>query len=318
MTRLDSIPLIEATAMSVVDIGELMGTLRQAYSNKLKRETIIPDRTTVVRAQPYAVYGAIPVICESAGLFIVKAATLTTQRMTETMGPRRRPTINSIVTVFSTWSGQAIALLDGAMVTNVKCAAVSALVTEHCRRNGAVNVAFIGTGVVARQQLIGVLAVRPINSITIFGRDPGRMDEFARFARGQIHSPISIKIVSDVRECIAERDVICTATTTSEPLVSFDNLPSDVHINCMGSHTQHSREISRDVLENSVLIVEDRKTAIAEAGLIHEKAIELEELISGDHWRDTRARTIFSSTGHGFLDLVTVRYILSKLGILTN
>jgi ornithine cyclodeaminase len=96
-------------------------------------------------------------------------------------------------------------------------------------------------------------------------------------------------------------------------LARFSDLLPGVHINCMGGHTVESREVPLELLRASTLIVEDLPTAIAEAGEVHANAITLGQLVQGDSGPLRAVRTIFSSTGHAFLDVITTAHLLREL-----
>ena len=102
--------------------------------------------------------------------------------------------------------------------------------------------------------------------------------------------------------------MVCTATTCAKPLIHAVQLAPHVHINCMGAHTSESREVARELLAGATLIVEDRETAVEQAGEVHETALELRELGAIAPGRLQRALTVFSSTGHAFLDLLSAAY----------
>jgi ornithine cyclodeaminase/alanine dehydrogenase-like protein (mu-crystallin family) len=85
-----------------------------------------------------------------------------------------------------------------------------------------------------------------------------------------------------------------------------------VHINCMGAHTAESRELPVALLRSSVVIVEDVRTAIAEAGESHSGAVELATLLAEMDGALAGRRTIFASTGCAYLDLITCAYLVER------
>jgi ornithine cyclodeaminase len=114
-------------------------------------------------------------------------------------------------------------------------------------------------------------------------------------------------------EAARDADVIGTATASTTPLASFSALSPGVHINCMGGHTTASRELPLELLRSSTLIVEHVPTAVAEAGPVHAHAISLGELVNQDPAALRTRRTVFSSTGHAVLDLITTAHLLREL-----
>ncbi|HWL84703.1 MAG TPA: hypothetical protein VNO21_02815, partial [Polyangiaceae bacterium] len=155
----------------------------------------------------------------------------------------------------------------------------------------------------------GVSRVRRIEEIRIHARNDAKRRAFA----DELRKGGSARIVEceSVEQAIDGADVVGTATASSEPLSSFEHLAPHVHVNCMGGHTAlGGREIPRAVLEASRLIVEDVTAAVEEAGGVHARAMPLGALPGADRGALRRERTIFSSTGHAFLDLITVAHVL--------
>jgi ornithine cyclodeaminase/alanine dehydrogenase-like protein (mu-crystallin family) len=286
-----------------VDLPALVGELAESLRAGQRRQAVTPVKFMSKHMEPYRVFGAMPSISPAHGLFVTKVAALA-----KLPGTR---TINAVVVVFDTRTGDLLAVLDGAALTDVKCAAVTALVTDRCAISGARRLGVVGAGTLALQQISGVAAVRELDTVTVYGRHAGRTQAFADRARALLGEAVDVRIARDLGEVTAEQDVVCTATTSHEPLISGFDLRPPVHVNCMGAHTPQSRELGKELLADSVLIVEDRETAIAEAGEPHHTALELEDMLAAEDSLRAR-RTIFSSTGHAFLDLVTAAHVVSR------
>lgn len=185
---------------------------------------------------------------------------------------------------------------------------VTARATHYCALPAARTLALIGTGDLALQQLLGVCAVRPIRFVRLYGRSPASARRFVARAHALGRRPLQFAACASPEQAVAGADVVCTATTCAKPLVHAAQLVPHVHINCMGAHTSESREVARELLAGATLIVEDRETAVEQAGCVHETALELRELAALAPARLQRALTVFSSTGHAFLDLLSAAY----------
>ncbi|MGH3243455.1 MAG: ornithine cyclodeaminase family protein [Spirillospora sp.] len=244
---------------------------------------------------------SMPAVSADHRLFINKTATIT-------RGPGT--TVTSVVPVFSAETGGLLAVLDGARVTDLKCAAVAALVTGHCAAPGATTLAIVGAGVQAWQQYLAVTAVREIARVRIHSRTRRGAETFG--ARIRAAGPAEVTVCGSAAEATAGADIVATATTSSEPLPISAELPEHVHVNCMGAHTPTSREVGRELLERGVLVVESLDIAIAEAGEIHRSALDLAALLATDPADLARRTTVFSSTGHASLDLLTCSYLLTR------
>nr|MCU0681135.1 hypothetical protein [Polyangiaceae bacterium] len=191
----------------------------------------------------------------------------------------------------------------------------SALVTDACAQAGARTLVVAGAGVQARQQVVSVCAVRPIEEVRVWARRTERAAAFVEEVRGALGRHVRIAAYASLDEAARGADVIGTATAAKAPIARFGDLADHVHINCMGGHTTESRELPPELLRHCTLIVEDVPTAVAEAGPLHAGALSLADLVKRDMTELRDRRTVFGSTGHAFLDLVTTAHLLRALGV---
>lgn len=287
----------EHSAADVTAVAEL---IRTALSSGAVRRMAVPLRQ-VVADEHGSRFLAMPAVSADFGLYISKTAAITD-------GPG--PTVASVVPVFSTATGELIEVLDGAAVTNLKCAAVTAVVTDRCAARDAAVLGIVGSGVQAWQQYLGVSAVRAITQVRVHSRTAAHAEALCERIRAA--GPAEAVVCGSAEQAGSGADVLSTATTSVLPLPIATDLPDHVHINCMGAHTTDSRELSHTALAAATLVVEDVGTAVAEAGQVHRTAIDLEALETGRHPGLRGRPTIFSSTGHASLDLITCAHLLAR------
>lgn len=296
-------------AMSQVVLPHLIEELHIAAVAERRRAMIIPPREVMLSENGQNAFVSMPAYSDEEKLFVTKIGAI--------IAPSEgsfSPTVNALVVAFCGRTGAIVGTIDGRAVTNIKCAAISGLVSRYCTSNKPHTVAIIGSGVQARQQVWAIHAVREIAELRIFSR---RAENAGRFIEEIARSGmLSGRLVNcrTIDEALDGASIVATATTSSTPIGKFENLFEDVHINCMGGHTVESREIPWPILERAVLIVEDRPTAVAEAGLLHERALELEEMVKRQDLPNSI--TIFSSTGHAFYDYCTAKHLLEHAGFL--
>lgn len=298
------------------NLERLVRELALALTEGQHERMQVPMREVIALDEPRAAFLSMPAVSRHLGIYIAKVATIFERARGDCL-----PTVNAVVAAFSATTGELLAVLDGAAVTNLKCAAVSALVTDRCARKDARVLAIAGAGVQARQQAASVCAVRPIEEIRVWARSMARAASFAAELRGMVGGEAGRNAGRDLRvtpcesldDAVRDADVIGTATASKTPLASFSVLSPGVHINCMGGHTTASRELPLALLRSSTLIVEHVPTAIAEAGPVHAGAISLGELVQQDPVALRTRRTVFSSTGHAFLDVITTAHLLREL-----
>lgn len=293
---------------SVEVVRSLAAAMREALRGGSVGRMLVPPRETVQDAAGRK-FISMPAVSADQDLYINKVATIAAMPGTGT-------TVTSVVPVFSVSTGRFLGTLDGATVTNLKCAAVTALVTSRCATSDSRVLGILGSGVQARQQFLGVSAVRDLAEVRIWSRDRRHAEAFARDITPRLDSPASPDVVvcGTAEEASRGVDILSTATTSTVPLPISADLPGHVHINCMGGHTTESRELSAELLGASVVIVEDLATAIAEAGESHAAAMELDALIAPGTVGLAQQRTVFASTGCAYLDLITCAHLIGREG----
>jgi ornithine cyclodeaminase/alanine dehydrogenase-like protein (mu-crystallin family) len=293
-----------SSARFVRSLAEAMG---EALSSGSVTRMLVPLRETIEDAAG-AKFISMPAVSPDHDLYINKVATIVAAPVAG-----RGATVTARVPMFSVSTGRYLGTLDGETVTNVKCAAVTALVTDRCAARDSRVLGIIGSGVQARQQFLGVSAVRDLAEVRIFSRAGRRAAAFARDIAAMASTDgtaVEVVVCDSAEEASRGVDILSTATTSAAPLPISADLPAHAHINCMGAHTTESRELPAELLRTSVVIVEDLATAIAEAGESHAAAVELDVLAGPGSAGFAQRRTVFASTGCAYLDLITCAHVI--------
>jgi ornithine cyclodeaminase/alanine dehydrogenase-like protein (mu-crystallin family) len=146
--------------------------------------------------------------------------------------------------------------------------------------------------------------VRPIERVTVVSRTPAPARALVAVLRGE-----GINATVGAPSAIGDADVICTCTTSAEPVVAGDGLRAGVHINAVGAYRPDARELDTAVLQRGRVVVEQRAAALAEAGdlcipiaagtLTAEDIVaDLAEVVAGAPVRRTADDvTVFKSVG---------------------
>ncbi len=207
-------------------------------------------------------------------------------------------------------TGEALALLDGRLLTEIRTAAVSALATKFLANPGPKKLAIFGTGVQARSHLAAMRAVREISEVMVCGSTEEKSRAFA-----EAHGCRA----ASAPECCAA-DLICACTTSRKPLWDGNWLRPGTHINAVGNSRPDTREIDGATVARSRLAVDTLHGALIEAGdlllPIASETItpahivaELSEIVLGKKTvrRTARDITLFKSVGYALGDLALAR-----------
>lgn len=234
---------------------------------------------------------------------------------------RGHPLIGAVYVLFSASSQQPEAVLDGAALTAMRTAAVSALATRHLALPSAQSLVIFGAGVQANAHLEAMCAVRPVERVTIVSRTAPRAEELANVARG-----VGLDATAGTPQAVGEADLVCTCTTSPTPVVDGSWLRDGAHVNAVGAYTPDTRELDDETIRRGRVVVESREAALAEAGdllipiragMVGEDHVvaDLSEVVHGARVRRSPEDvTVFKSVGVAFEDLVVARAAVDRLG----
>jgi alanine dehydrogenase len=218
------------------------------------------------------------------------------------------------VMLYSTDTGELLALLQADRLGQMRTGAASGVATKYMARADARNVGIFGTGWQARSQLEALCAVRQIQVIKAFGRDAMRRQRFCVEMTQQLGIPVE---PADTPEMVVKgMDVVVTSTSAREPLFDGNWLEAGTHVNAIGSNALIRREVDDATVRRSALIVVDSKEQARlecgdllgplERGLIHwEQVRELGDVVAGliPGRREASEITLFESHGLAIWDL---------------
>lgn len=174
------------------------------------------------------------------------------------------PTIQAIVILLDPRTGTPLALMDGAYLTALRTGAVSGVATKYLARENSSVVTIFGAGVQARQQLVAMCAVRPIQRAFVVDVVADAAEKFAREMSAQLK--IEITRASDARAAVAPADIIVAASSSHEPVLRGEWLKPGTHINGIGSHLPTTRELDTETVRRAKVVVDQLTACLTEAG----------------------------------------------------
>ena len=235
---------------------------------------------------------------------------------------RGLPAIQGFIALFDHASGTPVAIIDGAEVTGIRTAAASGLATRLLARPDAHTCGIFGNGVQAVTHIDAMLAVRPVDEIIVWGRNPDKVQVFAQ-AQAQ-RTGIRVRATADPAEAGA-CDLVCTTTTSPEPVLAGGWVKPGAHVNLVGAHSLATRECDTDLIVKSSVYVDLMESVRNEGGDImipvEEGAIEeshiigeLGELLQGKipGRQDDRQVTLYQSHGINAQDMFAAKHIYAK------
>ncbi len=278
--------------------------------NPLRRGIFLPDRSGLLGLMP--AYTA-----EPAALGLKVIAVFPDNHGSELDSHQ------GIVALFDTQNGRPLAILEASEITAIRTAAASGLATRLLAREDASELAILGSGTQARTHLEAMAAVRPLSGVRVFSPHREHREKFAAQACQRLSLPV--RAVDSAEEAVRGADLICTTTTSADPVVHGDWIQAGAHINAAGASVASARELDTESVVRARLFVDCRESAVNEAGdfLIpqQEGAVtddhiqgELGEILLGriQGRQSADEVTLFKSLGVAVEDLAAAAYIYKE------
>ncbi|MEN8041280.1 MAG: Gfo/Idh/MocA family oxidoreductase, partial [Actinomycetota bacterium] len=155
---------------------------------------------------------------------------------------------NGIVVVFDE-DGAPVGVVDGPTITAIRTGAIAGLATDLLAPRNASSFAMIGAGAMARDQIAAVLAVRDVDTITVWSRNRDKACTLATEVGGTC--------ADTPAEAIRDAAIVTTATPASGPLFVPTALAAHVHVNAIGAFTPDMVEVPAEFVREAFVVVDD-------------------------------------------------------------
>lgn len=227
------------------------------------------------------------------------------------------------VFLFDPKVGGLIAILEADHLGAVRTGAASGVATKKLSRKDSATVGIFGAGKQARTQLEAVCKVRPIKKAAVYSRDEAKRTAFA--AEMSSHCGVEVVPVGTPEEAAKGQDIICTATSSREPVLRGEWIGDGTHVNLAGSNFLAKAEADVEVFRRAALIAADSKEqARLEAGDFVAAmqdhvfgwgdVVELAHIVAGrvPGRAGPKDVTVFKSLGLGLEDVATAAKVYQK------
>jgi ornithine cyclodeaminase len=181
-----------------------------------------------------------------------------------------------LLIIFNLEDGSVRAVIEAFALGKMRTAATTGLGTRILARPDAKVLALLGTGKQALEQARAIAAVRPIERVRIYGRDPGRRADFA--ARLAEEIAVETSEHGDPGDAARGADIVTAITRSADPFLTGEMLSPGTHVNAVGAIVPSRRELDESAVGACSVIVADSVAqarddsgelrAAAEAGLL--------------------------------------------------
>src|SRR5206468_2625571 len=166
-----------------------------------------------------------------------------------------RGKIRFLVPLYEIATGDLVAMIEADYMGQLRTGAASGIATKYLARQGASVAAIIGTGGQANTQLQAIAAVRKLTVAHVYGRNPERLKQFCDEMSQRLG--MRVEPANSSAEAARGAQIICTATTAAQPVLSGADIAAGMHINAIGANHAHKHELDEAAVDAANVIVVD-------------------------------------------------------------
>ena len=146
-------------------------------------------------------------------------------------------------------------LAEMTLLTALRTAATSGMVTRLLAREDARHLALVGAGSQSEFQVLANRAVRPIERVTVYDVDPGASE---KLRRNLAACGIEVEVADSASQAVAEADIIttCTADKRNAQVLARQDIRPGVHVNAIGGDCPGKTELDPQILDMGPVFTE--------------------------------------------------------------
>jgi ornithine cyclodeaminase len=311
----NKIPFItDEQVKNLLPMIEAIELMEKAFTQITNKAITIPQRINLDMPEVSADSLIMPVYSSDDKKYGVKIVSLNRDNPSKNL-----PFIHAMMILFDSKNGKPLAILDAENLTAIRTGAASALATKIYSNPAASVTAIFGAGVQAKYQLKATCEVRDIKKVLLFDKSLSIAQSFKEEMEGELG--ITIQINNDQND-LKDAQIICTATTSTDPVFDDEYIAVGTHINAIGSYQPLKREIPTKTVKRSSIFVDSKKACLKEAGdliiPIEEgndiNLTEIGEVLQNKkpEYLSDRELTLFKSVGNAAQDLICAIHIFNK------
>ena len=297
--------LSEADVTGLLDVGELLGALADAFRALSAGRASVPPR--VAANAEAGLLGAMPVHLPGVALGAKLVAVFPGNHAAG------QPSHQALVALFGEADGTPLALMDGTRITALRTGAAAAVAAGALARPDAAVLAILGAGVQGHAHLDALPHVRAFRDIRVASRTPAHAAALA--ARHP-----AAAAAGSFEEAVRGADVVACCTDAREPVLDAAWLAPGVHVSSVGG--TFGPELDAATVQRARVFVEWRGAASNPPpagahdlqGLDPDGITEVGEVLAGTspgRTTDTEI-TVYKSTGHAVEDAAAARLVYDR------
>ena len=316
---MDPLFINKETIASLLPMHECISVMEQTFRSLASGNCIQPLRPNMSLPDKTGLLAIMPAYAGDIDVMGIKAISVFPKNKEFGFSSHQ-----GMVLLFETKNGKLLCMADADEITAIRTPAASAVATNLLARKNAETLSIIGSGLQAARHIEAMLLIRKIKKITIWSRNETNAKVLAEEVSANYK--IDINIAKNPEDAVRDMDIICTATSSADPIVKGEWVSKGTHINAVGSSTPVARELDTVAILKSKLYTDCYESLFKEAGdfiipknegVIDDTHVkgEIGELLLGEKKGRTNDDdiTVFKSLGLAVEDVFSVNHIYQKV-----
>ncbi|MFN8664652.1 MAG: ornithine cyclodeaminase [Thermomicrobiales bacterium] len=313
--------LTRSQVRDLVSMSDAIALMKEAFAELSAGRTVSPLRTVIPLQDREADALFMPAFVPSMDALGLKSVNVFRNNPS-----RGLPAIHALVMLIDTETGQPAAIMDGSYLTALRTGAVSGAAADLLAREDSRTLTVIGAGAQGVTQIAAICAVRPIERVIAVDINEAALERLREGIRRDWPDLLErVEISTNAPGAVRQADIVCTATTSRQPVFADANLKPGTHVSGVGAYTPQMQEIPAETVVRATVVVDAMDAALEEAGdliiplnqgLVSRDhfARELGMLVNGDvPGRTSREEiTFFKSVGNAVQDVVVAKRAVER------
>jgi alanine dehydrogenase len=238
----------------LIDMKAAVRVIREAFKAQARGEASMPPKV-YLDLPGYGDFRAMPSALRRPAVCGIKWVNVHPQNQRKHL-----PTVMGMVILNDAATGFPLAVLDGLSVTRLRTGAAAAVAIDALARSRVSRAGLIGCGAQAFHQLLGLVQVRRVRQVKVWGYHRGEAARFCRVASRYLD--VELIPARTVKACVEDADVVVTLTPSRRPLVRREWIKPGTHLNAIGADAPGKQELDPKILREAVLIVDEPVQAV--------------------------------------------------------
>lgn len=309
--------LSDAQVADCLDLGDLLGVVREAFIKQGRGEVERPER-------PHFPVGAGLAGEEAIGTGLVMPAYLHGARFyaTKLVGvheenaERGLPTVNAQIALTEAETGLPAGYLAGTRITNARTGCIGGLAASELVADQPVTLGLLGAGTQARWQARAIATATDLATVRVYSPSASKR-ECAEELGEELGVPAEAARTPE--DAVAGANVVVTATTATEPVFPGSALDPGTLVVAVGAYTAEMQELDATTFDRAARVFADVPEEVAEIGDVLKAEVDADELLSlssvfeGDTGRHSDDEIlVVESVGTAVLDAASAEYVFEQ------